>query len=453
MLLDFTIENWKSYADENSLNLTSSLERRHANTLSKIEGFRSLKALPVASIYGGNASGKTGIFDALSFLKDFVVFGLGVDEAIPVHPFMLDRNLAQAPCLFDITFFASGTVYRLLVEADKERIFTETLYVLKDGNREKILYDRTKNGIRFPLDSSLLFENERLAFIAEGTRPNQLFLTNAVSQNVTELKPVYEWFRDCLTLIGVSSRQRDFAAYYSRRDFIDFATEKLAELDTGIERIEGEDVDIAYIGLPPSLIKRAQKEVEESAKDIILTIVAEEAGDYAFDLFTISFEQGVPHAQRLRTYHKTPDGTSVPFGLHMESSGTRRLLELLPMLFDLCGAFEKSEKVYIVDELDRCLHTMLTARLIEMFLSTCGPATRKQLLFTSHDLLLMDQSLLRRDEMFIAQRNSAGESTLTGLSEYEGIRFDKDLIRSYLDGRFGGVPMFRPANEGGGGCI
>ena len=84
---------------------------------------------------------------------------------------------------------------------------------------------------------------------------------------------------------------------------------------------------------------------------------------------------------------------------------------------------------------------MLTSRLIEDFLATCGPDKRKQLLFTTHDLLLMDQSLMRRDEMYIAQRGSDGCSQLVALSDFEGIRFDKDLIKSYLEGRFGGIPM------------
>lgn len=120
------------------------------------------------------------------------------------------------------------------------------------------------------------------------------------------------------------------------------------------------------------------------------------------------------------------------------------------MLFDLSGQGGKpGSKVYVVDELDRCLHTMLTSRLIEDFTASCGPTTRKQLLFTTHDLLLMDQSLLRRDEMYITQRGTDGCSELIGLAEFEGIRHDKDLIRSYLDGRFGGIPMLGEASTHG----
>ena len=116
------------------------------------------------------------------------------------------------------------------------------------------------------------------------------------------------------------------------------------------------------------------------------------------------------------------------------------------MLFDLSESEGNAgTKVFIVDELDRCLHTMLTSCLIKDFVTSCGPGTRKQLLFTTHDLLLMDQSLMRRDEMYIAQRGTDGCSELVGLAEFEGIRFDKDLIRSYLDGRFGGIPMLGEA--------
>lgn len=97
----------------------------------------------------------------------------------------------------------------------------------------------------------------------------------------------------------------------------------------------------------------------------------------------------------------------------------------------------------MVDELDRCLHSMLTSKLVEGFLGTCGPESRRQLLFTTQDLLLMDQSVLRRDEMFVAERDAGGRSSLVRLDEYEGLRPDLDLLKSYLEGRFGDVPMLR----------
>ncbi len=97
--------------------------------------------------------------------------------------------------------------------------------------------------------------------------------------------------------------------------------------------------------------------------------------------------------------------------------------------------------ILLVDELDHSLHTQLTKALIESYLSSCDNTTRAQLIFTAHDLLLMDLDYLRRDEIWITDKNKCGQSTLIGLPEYKGIRADKDIIKSYLQGRFGGVPQ------------
>ena len=66
--------------------------------------------------------------------------------------------------------------------------------------------------------------------------------------------------------------------------------------------------------------------------------------------------------------------------------------------------------------------------------------TRSQLLFTTHDVLLMDQKLFRRDEMWIVERTIQGESSLVPFSEYKDVRYDKDIRKSYLQGRLGGIP-------------
>jgi AAA15 family ATPase/GTPase len=121
-----------------------------------------------------------------------------------------------------------------------------------------------------------------------------------------------------------------------------------------------------------------------------------------------------------------------------ESDGTVRIIDLLPAFLDL--ADPGTSRVYVIDELDRSLHTLLTRRLLDVFLGASGPGTRGQLLFTTHDALLMDQSLLRRDEMWVTERDDHGESTLLAFSEYKDVRYDKDIRKSYLHGRLGGVP-------------
>ena len=111
MLLNLTIQNWMSYYDEATLSLTASLERQHAKTLSKIPGFRSKKALPLTAIYGGNASGKTGIFNALACIKKMILMPATVNQSVPVIPVFLNSKAFNEPTVFDITFLMNDNVY------------------------------------------------------------------------------------------------------------------------------------------------------------------------------------------------------------------------------------------------------------------------------------------------------------------------------------------------------
>lgn len=440
MLLNFTVSNWKSFAEDATMQLVASRERQHKETLSAIDGFRSLKVCPVASVYGGNASGKTSYFEALVFLKEFVVNGASVGQTIQVEPYRLDRASYLGETTFDITFLAEKKVYRLEIALRQDRVLSEELSILGDSGRTKLIYSRCDNNIEF--DGTFFLAPDRVRFVADGTLENRLFLTNAVMQNVGELGAPYNWFRDSLKTIGVGSRFDNLSMFYTDRHFLQFASKRMAELDTGIEEIVGEQVDVGSLPVPPAALQQLQMMNPLDGQEVSAVFTLELPGDYAAEMYFISLQDGEIKAQRLRTRHRGSDGSLVTFALQMESSGTRRLLDLMPMLFELFGGKKESSSVFVVDELDRCFHSMLTSRIIDLFLRTTGPDSRRQLLFTTHDLLLMNQDLLRRDEMFIAQREEPGSSELIRMNEFEGLRYDKDLLRSYLDGRFGGVPMF-----------
>lgn len=443
MLLNFTVGNWMSYRDEASLNMVASLERQHARTLVKIPGFRSKKVLPVAAIYGGNASGKTGLFKGMAALKHMVTGDIGVDELLPLEPFKLEKDALLKPTVFDVTFLAGETVYRYVVEATLDGVSYESLErVVEKGSTDIFERDELSEGDKYVFNESYLGPSDFLNFVGRSTRRNQTFLGSALAQNVEALREVYDWFDVTLQLVGAESHAWTFAnAAEGREGFIEYAEDALSRLDTGICGLVGERIDLDSLPRDAKL----RKDIVSLDDDDLLTLVMERAaGDYGFEMITVHMDGGQPVVERLRTLHRGADGVKRSFGLGMESSGTQRLMGLLPMLFDLQGPDNAaSSRVYVVDELDRCLHTMLTTRLVEDFLATCGPSARKQLLFTTHDLLLMDQSLMRRDEMYIAQRGMDGKSELLGLTEFDGIRYDKDLIRSYLDGRFGGIPMLR----------
>ena len=125
---------------------------------------------------------------------------------------------------------------------------------------------------------------------------------------------------------------------------------------------------------------------------------------------------------------------NILFDLSEESDGTIRILDLLEVLLSNEG------KTYVIDELDRCLHPSLTYKFVETFLKL---AERKniQLIVTTHESRLMDFELLRRDEIWFVNKRKSGETDIYSLEEYNA-RFDQKIDKAYLEGRYGGVPMF-----------
>jgi AAA15 family ATPase/GTPase len=154
--------------------------------------------------------------------------------------------------------------------------------------------------------------------------------------------------------------------------------------------------------------------------------------------FVVTRNGGELTAKKLVTYHLKADGPEAKFEIGQESDGSQRVIDLLPSILEISA--QVSKKVYLIDEFDRSLHTLLTSRLIKVYLANCSTETRTQLLLTTHDLLLMDQKLLRRDEIWVAEREANGASKLISFSEYKDVRYDKDIRKSYLQGRLGGIP-------------
>ena len=271
-----------------------------------------------------------------------------------------------------------------------------------------------------------------MRFAFKGTRDNQLFLTNTVHQKIPNFKPIYDWFRHNLVLVAPDSRFGPLEMFIDEQNPL-YSTYNnlLAQLDTGIASLGGEDVEVDRLGLPEALKSRLAEEVPENTT-VTLRIDPEN------ERIVMTRKGGELKARRLVARHENSQGELVRFDFRHESDGTQRAIDLVPGFLDLMSA--GSRRVYVIDEIDRSLHTLLIRKLIEAYLDCCGPDSRTQLLFTTHDVLLMDQRLLRRDEMWVTERDDKGCSTLFSFSEYKDVRFDKDIRKSYLQGRMGGIP-------------
>lgn len=204
----------------------------------------------------------------------------------------------------------------------------------------------------------------------------------------------------------------------------------LSVLDTGILHLGGEELPFDTVLLPESIKDKIREELPEGVTFRLFTPGNER--------IVVTRKKGELIAKKLVTYHRKSDGTEIKFEMRHESDGSQRIIDLLPAFTEL--SVPGSHKVYMIDEIDRSLHTLLTRQLLEMYLNSCGMQSRAQLLCTTHDVLLMDQSLLRRDEMWVCERNQSGISKLYSFSDYKDVRYDKDIRKSYLQGRLGGIP-------------
>ncbi len=428
MLIRFSIENWMSFQNHTTFSLIASRERQHGNRVPKIPKF-NLGVLPVAAIYGGNASGKTNLFKALSFAKGLVVKGTQPYSSIAVDHFKLGTSSkSDQPSQFNFELLIEESIYVFSFSVTHKAILEEKL-VLISSSKEKTLYHRISGEPNF--DRSLA-DNQALLFAFKGTRDNQLFLTNSVSQKIDTFKPVYDWFKDTLELIAPDSRFESFDQFLDEGHPL-YATmnKMLPQLDTGISHLGGEEIPFESLPLPEPLKKKLKEELEEGST---VKLMAEPFNER----FIVSRKNGELISKKLVTFHLNSDGTKTKFDMRQESDGSQRVIDLLPAFLEVSA--NQAKKVYVIDEVDRSLHALLIRRLLESYLTECSTESRSQLLFTTHNVLLMDQDLLRRDEMWITERNVQGISSLLSFSEYKDVRYDKNIRKSYLQGRLGGIP-------------
>ncbi len=434
MIISFLVENWMSFRDPTTFSMVASRERQHGERVPKLGKYQT-RVLPIAAIYGGNASGKTNFFKALNFARTLVIKGTRPDSLIPIETFRLGAEGKSRPSRFAFELLIDEIIYDFSFAVTQEAVREERLVKITSTS-EKVLYDRRDGNLNF--DASLT-EDMFLQFAFRGTRDNQLFLTNSVSQNIDDFRPIYDWFENTLVLVAPDSRFDLFEQFlYEGHPLYTAMNDMLPRLDTGITHLGSEEIPLENISIPEPLKTELQEEVKEGMAVRLLM-------EPQTNRIVVTRKDGELIAKRPVTFHPKPDGTEARFEIYQESEGSQRVIDLLPAFLELSA--QVSQKVYVIDEIDRSLHPLLIRQLLEEYLSNCSNDTRSQLLLTTHNVMLMDQQLLRRDEMWATERDEVGVSSLFSFSEYKDVRYDKDIRKSYLQGRMGGIPHIVPGGS------
>ncbi|WP_170319286.1 AAA family ATPase [Polyangium spumosum] len=438
MLLQFAVENFLSFREPMTLSLLATPGVEH-DARQVLAGPEEREVLRCAAIYGANASGKSNLVKAIEFARRLILTGTRSAEPIGVRPFKLDEACRNAPSRFELEIGAGKSRYSYGFEVSERRVHSEWLFVATDGTEAK-LFERSTDetdASSIEIGDALCSSDHRrqfLNFVAEGTRPNQLFLCEANERNATEFSQLISSVRELMVISPVTRARQLGHRLDVDESFRTFMGSLMYAAGTGIEELRVERIDPDDID-PMTTMQIALR------GETVNEISAHTAGPVVLAFLQIKFA------------HRDRDGKQVLFSAEEESDGTRRLLHLGPSIY-------RDGFCYVIDELERSLHPLLTRMFLERFLAqgAIPDATPSQLIFTTHDTNLLDLSLLSRDSIWFTEKDPSGASTLYSLADFNPEQLadlGKNLENGYLQGRFGAIPFFgnltRLISQGGRG--
>lgn len=425
MLIEFTFSNYRSFYDEASFSMVAGRVRSFKESLFRVPCQKSMKLLPLTAMFGANAAGKSTFVKALEAMRNMVVTG-----QILAEPFCLKKGAHEEPTEFSAIFVAGDKVWNYGFSIKGKSVVEEFLQEIV-GKREHIIFERSGEKFSFRPTDKDAAKDEKREFIEQfgkAVRSNTLFLSYARMLNSEELTAsidvVYNWFFRTLNIITPDSACIILGAELWKHK--DEYSAVLNNLGTGIKEICQEEVGLDQLN---AVMGEQLQEFKRSDKDIMIVT--------ADTPYVIIKEEGDIRGYRWSAAHRDDTGKQVLLTFNHESDGTRRLLHLLPTVI---GELE-GDHVFVIDELDRSLHTELTRHLVSLQRQAAEQGKRQQMIFTTHDLMLMKQDIMRRDEMWAVEKKPDQSSILISFEQYVEIRKDKDIQKSYLEGRMGGVPQ------------
>lgn len=401
MLIRFSFKNFKSFKNENCLDMEATSLKEHEYNIAKTENGDYLK---VSAIYGANASGKTNVLQAFSYMKKRILVSDDSKVNTPldeenVFSFMINNE----PISLEVEILAKNNkIYKYGFDILKDKIISEWLYE-KRINKFYEIFERTNNSIKVKDN-----KNKLLGLANIDDRSLFLNVYTKIDKNNEDFNNVYEWFIN---------------ANY---------------LDLGDPKFED------------ALNKRISLRIveDEKYKSELLSFIR--TFDSTIDSINISPNsleelKNTNGVVKVELIHNYDEGKNA-LPLSLESNGTMKMFHLFDFLMDAL----KNGMVLFVDELDAKLHPLLTRYIINLFHNSETNKGNGQLIYSTHDTVNLNKETFRRDEIWFAEKDKNGVSEIYSLSDYiiededgnaKKVRNDATYNKDYLTGRYGAIPV------------
>ena len=403
------------------------------------------KVLRGGIMYGANGAGKSNFFKALSYLRDTALKRKKTESEVESETESESpgtgrtafrfREDPETPSHLDLQFIVRDTLYRFGLILDDERIIEEWLLEI-NGGREKLIYER-KTDDQGKVTVKFRGAGPKLKALATvGGPKEQSFLatirTTLDRDDHGPVREVIDWFRNGIRFISPNSHYHRLEHNLSiDNELRSFSGDFLRAASTGVDDLHVSKEEISEDQLRAMLPHFLVEEIMESVNKGKFGGVKINNGEIVVE----KASENRYHILSLQSIHEHEGSEKVHFDVTEESDGTRRLLHLLPALHHL----HTDGGVFVIDEVERSMHPLLVYKFIEFFFNGCG-GDRRQLIVTSHESNLLDRKLLRRDEIWFAEKNQKGSTSLYSLADFQP-RKDLKFDKHYLRGRFGAIPF------------
>ena len=402
MLIRFSFKNFKSFKNENCLDMEATSLKEHEYNVAKIDNGEYLK---VSAIYGANASGKTNVLQAFDYMKNRILVSDDSKKNSPideenVYSFMINND----PIDLEVEILAKNNkIYKYGFEVLKDKIVSEWLFE-KRVNKFYSIFERNNNNVQIMKVKNKLFD-------LTNVDDTSLFLKSfrSIDKSNEDFSNVYDWFVNSTYLdLGNPNFERFINNRVSLKILSDenYKKELLKFIKTFDSGIEG--------------IKTTPDSIE-----------AVKSNNGIIDIEVI---------------HKGENGELKALPFYLESNGTRKMFHLFDFFMDAL----KNGMVLFVDELDAKLHPLLTKYIINLFHNSDTNKGNGQLIYSTHDTVNLNKETFRRDEIWFAEKDKDGISEIYALSDYileddknagKKVRNDATYNKDYLTGRYGAIPV------------
>lgn len=412
MLIQFSFKNYKSFRDEATLDLSAAKMTEFSD---RVVSEGNDKILPMAAIYGANASGKSNIYNAFGYMADYVIesFKYGDEEEkfeeYRPTPFLFDSVSNDAESSFEVYFTIPG---------DKaEKTYNYGFCVDRHGVTEEWLNVKAKTARKY---ASVFFRS---------TEEDTLDLSGLPKSSRDNIQVALEK-QVLIVSLGAKlkvNKCKDIRDWFMANEFADF----------------GDPFTNFFLSrrLPKGFVddNSVQKKVIE-----YFTSFDEHIKDFEIEKLPNDADSK-EETYKISSLHKKIDSdTFAAIPLNMESAGTLKMFALYPELQDV---LEKGS-VFFIDELNARLHPLLVRNFLLTFLNPEINTRHAQLIFTTHDTWQLSNQLLRRDEVWFTEKDEQGISKLYSLADFidesgARIRKDESYEKNYLIGKYGAIPTLK----------